>query len=494
MTVQLTINGQPVQAQVGETLLAAARRQGLEIPTLCHIQGLAPLDTCLVCVVEVEGHGGLLPACSTRVQPDMRVQTESPRIASARRGAMELILSEHQGECRAPCELACPAGWNIAEFMERLQQDEVAAAQQAWMSLALPATLGHVCDAPCERACRRDELDRPLHIRRTHRDLNLQAVRWTAPPTGPQVAVAGSGPAGLAAALRLAELGYAVTVFEQAEELGGSLRAMLGAELPAAALQADLDALRRTGTALVVRQAWTAGTDAHAMAPYVGAVLATGQRLRGDGPEDGTVVLAGAAAGVQGSIIRAIAQARRAADRLDLALRQRVSAPEPVRLRYRELSGHDQAAILRTGTSAQDVLPRQDWQSAAAEAQLCLFCGCHGHDDCRLRRVATQLGADAQRFVGARRPFERDASHPLVVYESHKCILCQACVQLSDGQLAVIRRGFLSKVAAPFDGPWGQHLDNAAALACAEACPSGAISKKLLVTMASPAATGKVNE
>ncbi|MBI5607556.1 MAG: (2Fe-2S)-binding protein, partial [Deltaproteobacteria bacterium] len=219
MAIQL--DGERVAATAGETVLQVARRAGRSIPTLCHVDGLDTPDSCLLCVVEVGGH--LVPSCSLKVQPDLVVATHGPRIQHARQAAMQLLLSEHQGECRAPCELACPAGWDIAEFEQTLPKQPLLAARMALDGLGLPTTLGQVCDAPCHRACRRGELDRYLDIRRTHAQLPLGDLELPPPPQGPAVVVVGGGPTGLAAAHRLVQLGYRPIIFEREAELGGSL-------------------------------------------------------------------------------------------------------------------------------------------------------------------------------------------------------------------------------------------------------------------------------
>jgi len=69
---------------------------------------------------------------------------------------------------------------------------------------------------------------------------------------------------------------------------------------------------------------------------------------------------------------------------------------------------------------------------AMEEARRCLDCDCGNRDDCRLRLLAEDYDAASTRFRGERRPFERDASHAEVVYESGKCIQCGICVRLAE--------------------------------------------------------------
>lgn len=91
--VPLTINGQAVEVEEGQTLLEACRGAGVDVPTLCYLETLTPANACRVCVVEVEGARTLVPACSRRAEPGMVVQTHSPRVRTARKVVLELLAS-----------------------------------------------------------------------------------------------------------------------------------------------------------------------------------------------------------------------------------------------------------------------------------------------------------------------------------------------------------------------------------------------------------------
>jgi iron-only hydrogenase group A len=109
LTVQ--VNGKTTEAKRGDTILAAARRAGIQIPTLCHVEGLSPSGACRVCVVEVEGYKNLVPACSYPLGDGMKIKTHSPRALEARRTVVQLLLSNHPDDClycarAANCELA----------------------------------------------------------------------------------------------------------------------------------------------------------------------------------------------------------------------------------------------------------------------------------------------------------------------------------------------------------------------------------------------------
>ncbi len=91
--VEITLDGRTVAAPGGSTILDACRAEGIEVPTLCFLESLTPVNVCRVCVVEVTGSRVLVPACSRRVEPGMEVQTGSERVRHSRRMVLELLGS-----------------------------------------------------------------------------------------------------------------------------------------------------------------------------------------------------------------------------------------------------------------------------------------------------------------------------------------------------------------------------------------------------------------
>ncbi|MCL1880145.1 MAG: formate dehydrogenase subunit alpha [Actinomycetia bacterium] len=100
-TINLEIDGKPVQVTEGTTILEAAATLGIEIPTLCHLKDLTPYGACRICVVEIEGgrKGGLIPACSEHCAEGMKVLSRSPRVEQSRRFVLDLLLSNHVVNC-----------------------------------------------------------------------------------------------------------------------------------------------------------------------------------------------------------------------------------------------------------------------------------------------------------------------------------------------------------------------------------------------------------
>jgi len=111
---KLTIDNANVEVPRGTTILNAARTVGIRIPSLCYLEGVHVIGGCRVCLVEVEGARTLAAACSSPVAEGMTVRTNTPKVRAARRTVVELLLSDHGGECQtcgrsSDCELQAVA-------------------------------------------------------------------------------------------------------------------------------------------------------------------------------------------------------------------------------------------------------------------------------------------------------------------------------------------------------------------------------------------------
>lgn len=108
--ITVEVNDRKVEVEEGATVLAAAQKAGVRIPTLCHLADVQSLGACRICMVEVEGARTLQAACVAPVIQGMKVHTRTPRVRNARKAVMELLLSEHDGDCQTcsrskDCEL-----------------------------------------------------------------------------------------------------------------------------------------------------------------------------------------------------------------------------------------------------------------------------------------------------------------------------------------------------------------------------------------------------
>jgi predicted molibdopterin-dependent oxidoreductase YjgC len=145
--VTLTIDGVGVNALPGQSVLAAARSLGIDIPTLCYLEKCGPLNSCLVCLVKINGK--LVPACGTKVQPGMIVESETEEVHQARRTALELLFSDHIGDCLAPCHRLCPLGLNIPAMIRQVHSGDFREANTIVRNaLPLAGILGRLCHHP----------------------------------------------------------------------------------------------------------------------------------------------------------------------------------------------------------------------------------------------------------------------------------------------------------------------------------------------------------
>lgn len=99
MLFNIEINDQQISAKRGETIMEVLDRVGVKVPTLCYMPGFSPSGGCRMCVVEVDGMEGLVPACSHPVEEWMKIKTHSPRVLKARKTNVELLLASHPDDC-----------------------------------------------------------------------------------------------------------------------------------------------------------------------------------------------------------------------------------------------------------------------------------------------------------------------------------------------------------------------------------------------------------
>ncbi len=230
-TIKLKINGQSVETQENQSILSVARDNGIVIPTLCYDERMETYGSCGLCMVEIEGSPKLFKACATIATDGMVIETHSPRVIESRKTNLELLLSNHIGDCVAPCVLACPGNTDCQGYVGLIANGEYSEALKLIKEqLPLPASIGRVCPHPCETACRRGEVDEPVSIlwlKRFAADMDRATGMYVpklATDKGKTVGVIGGGPGGLTAAYFLRTMGYGVTVYDAMPKMGGMLR------------------------------------------------------------------------------------------------------------------------------------------------------------------------------------------------------------------------------------------------------------------------------
>jgi formate dehydrogenase major subunit len=263
--INIVIDGKHLKGNPGDTILDVAKENGIHIPTLCHDDRIKPYSSCYVCVVEIEGTRGNQPSCSTKINEGMIITTNSEKIKTARKTALDLILSNHYADCVAPCKQTCPAGVDVQGYISLIDKgmysEAVALIKQ---DNPLPAICGRVCVRPCEAACRRNLLEEGTgvgidYMKRFASDEDLMSddkyAPEVAPSTDKKVAVIGAGPGGLSSAYWLQAQGHQVDIYEAMPYAGGWLRYGIPEyRLPNDILQKEVDNVTELGTNIFYNQ------------------------------------------------------------------------------------------------------------------------------------------------------------------------------------------------------------------------------------------------
>ncbi len=516
---RLTVDKQGIEVAKGATILDAAAKVGIVIPTMCFLEGLGPFTSCMLCMVKVHNQDGLVPACGTLAEEGMCVQTDTEEIQQARKTALELLLSDHVGDCMGPCQVACPAKMNIPLMLRQIISGELQRAiATVKRDIAMPAVLGRICPAPCEKVCRRVQFDQAVTICQLKRyvaDVDLKSPQPYLPSRQPsrqeRVAIVGAGPAGLSATYYLLQTGYDCTVFDDHDQPGGMLRyGVSEKELPRDVLNGEIATIEKLG--FEFRGASRVGVDLsleQLRRDFDAVFMATG-RFEADkqdllglkiGPR-GIVTdtrtyqteLPGVFAG--GGVVRnrrlavrSVADGKEAA----VAIGQYLSGHPvvgPVRAfnsRMGKLKEGEIQTFMATAEKVSRIEPqgmRSDYSAwdARSQARRCVHCDCRKAQNCKLRDYAQQYAASSSKFKTQRRTFVRKLQHPRAVFEPGKCIDCGLCIQFASkaGEelgLTFIGRGFDVTVAVPFDRSIAEGLQRAAEQ-CVQACPTGALALK----------------
>ena len=256
----IKIDGIELQAAPGTTILEAAQSVGIEIPTLCHDKRIEEYGACGICVVEVAGIPKLLRACSTKISDGMDINTKSERAVKSRKFALDMLLSNHTGDCKAPCSLACPAGTDCQGYVGLIANGEYEEALKLIKQrIPLPAAIGRVCPHPCQTACRRGLVEDPIQIaylKSFVADIDINSENAFVPElaelNGKTVSIIGGGPAGLTAAYFLRIKGYSVKIYDKMPKMGGMLRYGIPQyRLPKELLDKEIELIEKLGVEMI---------------------------------------------------------------------------------------------------------------------------------------------------------------------------------------------------------------------------------------------------
>jgi hypothetical protein len=516
--IKLKIDNKEVKAAEGALLMEVIRESGTEVPSMCHLENAEHFTSCMICVVKDLKSGKILPSCSLPAEEGMDIISMDEEVREARKTSLELLLSEHVGDCEAPCQVTCPAHMDIPLMNRLLAQGKFAEALRVVKKdIALPSVLGRICSAPCEGACRRRSVDEAVSIcllKRYAGDEDMAGgAPWQPEPaisSGKKVAILGAGPAGLAAAYYLALKGHQCQVIDRNGKPGGSLCKEVGEEdLPAEVLQKEIDLIGAAGVNFELNREVDAKIFQELTTSYDAVVVAVGKGESGvagwdlpmhakgveaDGKNyrvgDTSVFVVGSALRPAKLAIRVLGQGKEVSFSVDQFLRKEAVNGEGFRFnsRFGKLIPAEYAEYLKESVEGKRLEPevKADGltrEQVMKEASRCLHCDCRDLESCKLRIYSDSYGADQKRFKSEERlTCTKQFQHEQIIYESSKCIKCGICVRITEKYkdefgLTFIGRGFDVVVGVPFGESTRDGL-RTAALEVADACPTGALSRK----------------
>ncbi len=510
--LKLKINNTEIEVESGMSILDAASELGIEIPTMCHNREVENHTSCMICLVKNTKNGRLLPSCSIPVEEGMEILTLDDEIHEARQTGLELLLSDHVGDCEAPCTIACPAHMDIPTMNRLLAAGKFdEAVQVVKQNIALPSVLGYICPAPCEGICRRRPIDGAVSICLLKRFAGNEGkyTEKPAPATGHKVAIVGSGAAGLSAAYYLQLRGVQITVFDKAAIAGGQMRTEIPHDrLPENVLDREIEIIANLGVQFKFNNEISKSEFEQLQKEYDAVILASGliadeQKTWGitiaqkgfDADNNNyTTNLPGVYA-VGNTLrpsklaIRSLAQGKEAAAAVWQMLNNMpvVGEPKKFNSKFSKLIIPEYAQYMKESVEGNRIEPvngllaGMTTDEVKTEAARCLHCDCRKIDNCKLRDFSDQYGAVQKRFSFNERKPVRKYFHQSIVYEPEKCIKCGICVRLTEKHgekfgFTYIGRGFDVEIGVPFNENINEGLKTVAEKV-ADACPTGALGK-----------------
>ncbi|MHC1702644.1 MAG: FAD-dependent oxidoreductase [Tenuifilaceae bacterium] len=519
--IRLKIDNQLISVPAGTSILNAAKSLGIVIPTMCYLEGNSNHPSCMVCIVKDKRTGVLHPSCAMPVEQEMDIITNDEDVRNARKDALELLISDHVGDCEAPCRVACPAFMDIPQMNRLIASGKhLEALKVVKEEIALPFILGYVCSAPCEKVCRRRQVDNPVSIcllkRFTAFNDSKNSNAYLPEKnslTNKKVAIIGSGPSGLSCAFYLLKLGHSCTIFDSKAEIGGSLLNVPENELPKEILKVEVDLLKSYGAEFRLNTTVTNEIFQNELKNSFDAIVfASGNisesNLKDFGfttsktglnanPEtfalnDSGVFACGSVLHPLKMAVKAVAQGKEAAFSVNKFL-----GGKSVSNRYDEfnskfglLQPSEILEYIKESENSGDIISPKGGrlvgfteEEAILEAKRCMHCDCRKPDTCKLRLYSDEYKIDRKKYsLGERKTLKKHFQHDIVVYEPEKCIRCGLCIEITTKNkeltgLAYIGRGFDVRVDIPFNRELSEALTQTAK-ECVNACPTGAISLK----------------
>jgi predicted molibdopterin-dependent oxidoreductase YjgC len=414
----------------------------------------------MVCAVG-NSAGNFIPSCSTLVSDGMKIDASSQRVRNFRRHSLELMLSEHRGECVAPCQLSCPLHLDISAFLSAVASKNLTdAINIIYTALPLPEITCRLCRKNCEKVCRRKHYDTNLNIASVIESIVLEVTHpLEAQKNGLSIRIAGDNLTILAAADILCGKCSKITVAildpfcstVEKKDLSEITSRLKNKGVTFTSLeeskQIDADATILCGNACEFKS------------NFDNVIMA--RNLKPD-DSDFSAITAGA----------------------EVARQLLENKPEfKVRNAHKLYNHHSGNPDSNEWNQIlAGIITEQCSDLNVIESSRCLHCECKAKDECKLRMYATQYEAVQSKFKAVERQKISKEIAGNIVYESNKCIRCGICVKIGEksGKSVVpvfTGKGLEIKMAPPIGHSLVETLE-IIGHECVRSCPTGALSFK----------------
>lgn len=514
--IKIKINNIDFEAETGETVMQVAERNGIEIPAMCMSESLEHYNSCMICLVKDNNSQDLIPSCSLKCENGMDITTDNDEIYESRKTALELMLSEHIGDCIAPCTLACTANMNIPLMNRFIKADKFdEAIKIVRKDIALPEVLGWICPAPCEKVCKRKDIDEAVSIcllKKSSAQLGNIIPKKVDLISDKKVAIIGAGPAGLAAAFYLRINGIQTDIFDKNEKAGGNLRYAIDDEkLPKDVLDKEVKFIEDSGVKFFMNYNIDKENFQSLLNNYDAIIIAGGDitdeikswnlnynkngldyNKSNYSTEIPKLFVAGNITRPFKMAIRSLGQGKEVAGSIfDFLM---TGIPKDIHRKFNSKFGSlmdaEFSEYLKEAADIKRINPDSESersfskQEAIDEAGRCLHCDCRKQDNCKLRDYSDAYNAKQNKYFDKanRKTVRKIIQHEFVIYEPEKCIKCAICVRITEKYkeklgLGFIGRGFDIEVSVPFDEDLNVALQQTAEIVV-ENCPTAALSMK----------------
>ncbi len=423
----MKINNIPLKSEKKITVLEAAKLLGINIPSLCFIKNLPPNLSCMVCIVKDKKNGDFFPSCSKQIYQGMDIDSESDEVMQLRKAAIELLLSEHVGDCSGPCESSCPFDLDISNVFDAIKNDhKQTAIALLRRDLGLPFLVNDYCSGTCEKACRRGRADKAVEIKKIihHFLLNKPTDDKEKNDKELKILITVPGIKALALASFLEINGFSVAMPDFEEDK----------------IRNDVELLKRTD--MIFFKKFPNVQEIHA--EYCALVTDADSTIN---HKKTFIMQEDNLSGTKQSVLQDIRRTKKLAQRII----QHFYNADVYNYsdRFVSKSGYLNKDEINSIMNARESVFCDEKSDTFNEIQKCLKCNCRGFDKCRLRQYAAEYGADRRTFKTADKQKYKIVTDSLagntltsersLSYEPGKCIRCGICFSLCKKEAVLVK-------------------------------------------------------